>query len=97
MRKQKEEPQTKPIIAGAVKILFEVIKHFLRDFDTTRTAKKFEKYGEQFQTLESLLLKMDNRIKEYRREIEELKNRLLWNNIFLIAILILLVVLIAVR
>jgi len=90
--KNREEPQSKPIIAGAVKVLFEVIKHFIHDFEINRTAKKFEKYGEQFQTIDNMLLKLENKLQECRREIEDLKNRLLWSNILLIVLLILLIV-----
>ncbi len=97
MNKHKEDPQSKPLIAGAVKVLFEVIKHFLHDFEINRTAKKFEKYGEQFQTIDNMLIKLDNKMQECRREIVELKNRLLWSNILLVVIVILLIVQLIVR
>jgi hypothetical protein len=45
-RQQRENPESKPLIAGAVKVLFEVIKHFLHDFEVNRTAKKFERYAD---------------------------------------------------
>jgi predicted ribosome quality control (RQC) complex YloA/Tae2 family protein len=89
--KQKETPESKPLIAGLVKVLFEVVKHFLNDFEVNRTAKKFEKYGDQFQTIENMLTKLDNKLQDYRREIEELKNRLLWSNILLIILLLILI------
>ena len=92
MSKKEEMPQHKPLIAGAIKILFEVVKHFIHDFEINRTAKKFEKYSEQYQTIENMLIKLENRLNDYRREIEELKNRLLWSNILLIVLLILLIV-----
>lgn len=95
--KQREDVQSKPLIAGAIKVLFEVVKHFINDFEVNRTAKKFEKYGEQFQTIDNMLLKLENKMQECRREIEELKNRLLWSNILLIALLVLLVVQLLVR
>jgi hypothetical protein len=95
-RQQRENPESKPLVAGAVKVLFEVIKHFLHDFEINRTAKKFERYSEQFQTLENMLLKADKRIQECRKEIEDLKQRLLWSNVLLVAILILLIVQIAI-
>ncbi len=91
MRKQKETPESKPIIAGAVKILFEVIKHFLHDFELNRSAKKFEKYEEQFQTIENMLIKVDEKLQNYRREIADLKTRLLWSNFLLIILLVLLI------
>lgn len=96
-KKQEENPQHKPLIAGAVKVLFEIVKHFIHDFEVNRTAKKFEKYSEQFQTIENMLIKLENRLNDYRREIEDLKNRILWSNILLIILLILLIMQMVIR
>jgi hypothetical protein len=90
MKKNKEavHPQSSPIITGLINMFFDMIKHFIKDMENVRKVSKIDKFADQFATLEHIVLKMEAKIEENRRHIEDLKNRLLWGNITIVALII---------
>ncbi len=89
MKKKKEnKPQSNPFITGLINMFFDMIKHFIKDMENVRKVNKIDKFSEQFGTLEHIILKMEAKIEDNRRHIEDLKNRLLWGNITIVALII---------
>jgi hypothetical protein len=97
-KKQEERPDNagknegNPLVAGIVKVFFEVVKHFINDFELNRSAKKYDSFGERFDKIDDLLTKMDNTVQQYKSEIEDLKNKILWSNILIIVLVVVLVI-----
>ena len=87
-KKQIEKSRSNPIITGFINMFFDMLKHFIKDFENLRKVKKIDKFAEQFSTLEHLVIKMEKKIEENRHQVEDLKNRLLWGNITIIALLL---------
>jgi hypothetical protein len=85
---KENSPQSSPIITGLINMFFDMIKHFMKDMENIRKINKIDKFAEQFSTLEHIVLKMEAKIEENRRQIEDLKNRLLWGNITIVALII---------
>jgi uncharacterized membrane protein (DUF106 family) len=87
-KKNPEKPQSNAFVTGLINMFFDIIKHFVKDMESVRKVNKIDKFTEQFSTLEHLVLKLESKIEENRRHIEDLKNRLLWGNITIIALII---------
>jgi len=76
------------IIAKGVSFVFDFVKHFIRDIETSRKMKKIDKMEESFATIEHMLVKQEKLLNENRRLIEELRNRITIAEIIIIALLI---------
>lgn len=89
-KKQPPFPRENPMTTRMVGMGLDFLKHVLKDFEQARSAKKIDKFAEHFSTLEHLVLKIENRVEENRRELEKLRANLVWifvmNFIVLIAI-----------
>ncbi len=86
---EREQPQSNPIYAGLVKILFEIVKYLLNNNDMIFTDKKAEDADKQFEEMKGMILELEKKTNDYRRMIEQLQARILWGNIlFLILIII---------
>ena len=84
MSKVPTKPNSNPILSGFINMFFDLIKHFMKDFENMRKVKKIDNMGDKFANLEHMLVRLENILQENRRQIEELKNRLLWGNIIII-------------
>ncbi len=87
MKKNKETQKSNPILAGLINMFFEMIKHFIKDFENIRKVKKIDNFSDKFSTIEHMLLRLEDKIQDNRRYIEDLKNRILWGNIIIIILL----------
>ena len=100
-KNQQKENDSKPeenqILKGFVKLIFEVLKHYIHDWDLGRSAKKGDQIGERFDKVDNLLVKLDERVQYYNRQIEELKQRIAIGNILIVVLLIVLIVQLVVR
>ncbi|MDP8220440.1 MAG: hypothetical protein P9X26_03785 [Candidatus Stygibacter frigidus] len=90
MKKNKEiaEKGNNLLLAGFVSAFFDIVKHFISDFDNRQKVKKIDKYQEGLQNVEHLIVRLEEKLEQHRRDIEELKNRLMWGNIVIIALLL---------
>ena len=88
MKKNNEKPKSNPIITGLINTFFDIIKHFVKDFENMRKVKKIDKFSDKFSTLEHLLIRLEKRMDENRHQIEDLKNRILWGNIVIIILIL---------
>ncbi|MCK4957581.1 MAG: hypothetical protein KAS49_08080 [Candidatus Cloacimonetes bacterium] len=84
----KKNEKTNPIINGIISTFFDVIKHFINDFDNSRKVKRIDRFSEEFSTLEHMLVRLEKKLDENRHQIEDLKNRLLWGNIIIIVLIL---------
>lgn len=83
--KQKKE---NVFVQGLVSTFFEMIKHFIRDFETMKKAKKVDRVSEEFSTLEHMIIKLEKKLEEQHHKLNELKNRILWGNIVIIVLIV---------
>ena len=88
MKKINGKPKPNPIVTGLINASFDVLKHFIKDFENIRKVKKIDKFSDKFSTLEHLFIRLEKRMDENRRQIENLKNRILWGNIIIIILII---------
>jgi uncharacterized membrane protein YvbJ len=65
-----------------------MIKHFIKDFENMRKVKKIDNFAEKFSSLEHMLIRLENKIQENRKLIEDLKNRILWGNVIIVVLLL---------
>ena len=63
-----------------------MIKHFIKDFENIRKVKKIDHMAEKFSSLEHMLIRLENKIQENRKLIENLKNHIIWGNIIIVAL-----------
>jgi hypothetical protein len=60
-------------------LVFDLMKHFVRDMENARTAKRVDKFAHKISSLEHLVVKMDAKIQENRRQLEDMRMRLVWS------------------
>jgi len=90
VKKNKEiaEKGNNLIVSGFVSAFFDIVKHFISDFDNRQKVKKIDKYQEGLQNVEHLIVRLEEKLEQHRHDIEELKNRLMWGNIVIVALLL---------
>ncbi|RLC46461.1 MAG: hypothetical protein DRI23_12350 [Candidatus Cloacimonadota bacterium] len=88
MSKISEKQKSNPILSGLINMFFDMIKHFMKDFENIRKVKKIDNVNDKFSSLEHMLVRLEDKIQDNRHQIEELKNRLLWGNIFIIILVL---------
>ncbi len=90
MKKKIEVPvrSGNALVNGLVSAFFDIVKQFIRDLDNRQKVKKIDRYQEGLQNLEHLIIRLEEKIEQNRRDLEELKNRLLWGNIIIIVLLL---------
>jgi len=91
MKNKNELKKNSPFISGLINIFFDMIKHFIKDFENIRKVKKIDTATEKFSALEHLLVRLEERINDNWKCVEELKNRLLWGNVINIALLLVII------
>lgn len=93
MKKKGNVPaKSSNILASSfVTAFFDLVRHFITDFDNKQKVKKIDKYKEGMQNIEHLIIRLEDKIENNRREIEDLKNRLLWGNIISIVLLLIII------
>ncbi len=89
MKKNKEKQRSNLLITGAINMFFDITKHFIKDFENLRKAKKIDRVTDKFSDLKHMLIRLEDKLQENRRQIDDLKNRVLWGNIIIIILLLL--------
>ncbi len=95
MRKKDKKnvvPAANAWVAQIVSMIFDLVKHVIKDFEMNRNLKKATGVAEQFSTVEHLILKLETKVSDNRKALDDLKNRLLWSNIIIIALLVTIVI-----
>ncbi len=85
----KKEKSSNPIVSKFVSLIFDLAKHFIKDFENIRKVKKIDKFDDKFHSLEHLIIKMQDKIEKNRMMLDEMKNRILWGNIIIVVLLLL--------
>jgi predicted RNase H-like nuclease (RuvC/YqgF family) len=88
MSKVPEKQKSNPILSGLINMFFDMIKHFMKDFENIRKVKKIDNMSDKFSSLEHMMVRLEDKLQDNRHQIEELKNRLLWGNIFIIILVL---------
>jgi len=76
------------LVTGFVTAFFDIVKHFINDLDNRQKVKKIDKYQEGLQNVEHLIIRLEDKLEQNRRDIEDLKSRLMWGNIIIIILLL---------
>jgi len=90
-KNQTERPKSNPIITGFINLFFDIMKHFIRDFENMKKVKKIDNWGDKFSNMEHMLIRLEDKIQENRRYLDDLKNRILWGNIVIIVLLLVII------
>lgn len=80
-----------PILSGLINIFFDMIKHFIRDFENMRKVKKIDTAAEKFSALEHMIIRLEEKIYDNWKITEKLKNKLLLGNVINIALLLVII------
>ncbi len=89
MKKNNRDVQkSSPLLSSIIKLFFDMIKHFIKDFENMRKVKKIDNIADKFSSLEHMLIRLENKIRENRKLIEDLKTRILWGNIIVVVLLL---------
>lgn len=88
MKNKNDIKKSSPFLSGLINIFFDMIKHFIKDFDNMRKVKKIDTAAEKFSALEHMLIRLEERINDNWKIVEELKHKLLWGNVINIALLL---------
>ena len=89
MKKNNREVQkSSPLLTSIIKLFSDMIKHFIKDFENMRKVKKIDNIADKFSSLEHMLIRLENKIRENRKLIEDLKTRILWGNIIVVVLLL---------
>lgn len=84
----KDKKKSNPIVSGLIKAFFDLINHFIKDFDNMRKINKIDKFSEEFSTMEHMLIRLERKLDDNRHQIEDLKNRILWGNLIIIVLIL---------
>ena len=90
-KNKNERPKTSPIVSGLISMFFDIMKHFIKDFENMRKVKKIDNWGDKFSNMEHMLIRLEDKIQENRRQIDDLENRILWGNIVIIVLLLVII------
>jgi hypothetical protein len=88
MKNKIEKKKPNIFMSGLMNIFFDLIKHFIKDAENIRKVKKIDHFDDKFSELEHMFIRLEDKINDYRKQIDELKNRILWGNIIVIVLLI---------
>ncbi len=83
----KQKKKNSPVLSGLISMIFDVMKHFLKDFENMRKIRKIDRVGDNFSTLEHLMVRLEDKLETCRKQIDELKNKLIITNIVIIILL----------
>ena len=83
--------KSSPILSGLINMFFIMVKHFIRDFENMRKVKKIDTATEKFSALEHTIVRLEEKVNDNWRLIEELKSKLLWGNVINIALLLVII------
>lgn len=82
----------KSLITYAVSVVFDFLKQVVKDFEHSRSVRKIDKFAEHFSTLEHLVLRLESKLEENRRQIEALKTKVFTLQIVQIVLLAIILV-----
>jgi hypothetical protein len=94
MKNKNDIQKSSPFLSGLINIFFDMIKHFIKDFDNIRKVKKIDSATDKFNALEHMLVRLEKRINDNWKVVEDLKHKLLWGNVINIALLLVIIYLI---
>lgn len=97
MKNKNDIHKSSPFLSGLINIFFDMIKHFIKDFDNMRKVKKIDTATEKFSALEHLIIRLEEKLNDNWRVVSELKSKLLWGNVINIALLLVIIYLLISR
>lgn len=74
-------------LSGIINMFFDLIKHFIKDAENIRKVKKINHFDDKFAELEHMFIKLDNKLNDFRKQVNELKNRIFLGNVIIIILL----------
>ncbi len=83
-----KEKSSNWIVSNLISMGFDLLKHFLKDLENSRKVSKIDAMNEHFSTLENIILKMDRRLQETEKQIDDLKTKLMLSQAVVIVLLI---------
>ncbi len=91
MKNKNDLSKNNPILGGIINLFFDMIKHFIRDFENMWKVKKIETASEKFSALEHMIIRLEEKIYDNWKLTEELKQKILWGNVINVALLLVII------
>jgi hypothetical protein len=91
MKNKNDIQKSSPFLSGLINIFFDMIKHFIKDFENIRKVKKIDSASDKFNALEHMLVRLEKRINDNWKVVEDLKHKLLWGNVINITLLLVII------
>lgn len=91
MKNKNDIHKSSPFLSGLINVFFDMIKHFIRDFENIRKVKKIDTASEKISALEHMIIRLEEKLNDNWRVVNELKSKLLWGNVINIALLLVII------
>jgi hypothetical protein len=91
MKNKNDIQKSSPFLGGLISMFFDMIKHFIRDFENIRKVKKIDSASEKFSALEHMIVRLEEKLTDNWKVVNELKSKLLWGNVINVALLLVII------
>jgi hypothetical protein len=91
MKNKNDIHKSGPFLSGLINVFFDMVKHFIRDFENMRKVKKIDTASEKFSALEHMIIRLEEKLNDNWRVVNELKSKLLWGNVINVALLLVII------
>ena len=91
MKNKNDIHKSSPFLSGLINVFFDMVKHFIRDFENMRKVKKIDTASEKISALEHMIIRLEEKLNDNWRVVNELKSKLLWGNVINIALLLVII------
>ena len=91
MKNKNDIHKSSPFLSGLITVFFDMVKHFIKDFENMRKVKKIDTASEKISALEHMIIRLEEKLNDNWRVVNELKSKLLWGNVINIALLLVII------
>ena len=91
MKKKNDIHKSSPFLSGLINVFFDMVKHFIRDFENMRKVKKIDTASEKISALEHMIIRLEEKIIGNWKIINVLKGKLFWGNVINITLLLVII------
>jgi hypothetical protein len=85
-------PKSGKMLTGLVAMFFDLAKHWIHDVETSTSRSKTDNLKQHFSDIEHMLIRLEDKLNQNRRDIEDLKSKLYICTVIIIGLLVTVVV-----
>ncbi|RLC44062.1 MAG: hypothetical protein DRH57_09515 [Candidatus Cloacimonadota bacterium] len=87
-KRKKEEDEHSSLAKVFIKLLFDLLRHLIKDWESRNSTKRFDELTEKYKKLEG---EIKNYMKKVSVQVEKLENKMLWSNILTVILLMIVI------